>query len=165
MEPSTSTAAKMPARPAEDVSCPSSTPIGPGAIRVKRNELAKEPKPPKEPGKRGPKAHFQGEQADYLHSQGPAFQAASDAGTSGEMTLLTARALYSRFGDAAFHDQVAASQEAIPEDDGAAGAVGDESLLTDTQAKADMHAARLSKLSKVSSTRSIKINDLPIPIE
>lgn len=150
MESTISTAAKM---PAADIACPSSTPIAPDTIMVKRNALAKEPKPPKVPGKRGPKAHFQGEQADYLHSQGPAFLAASDAGTSGEMTLLTARALYSRFGDAAFHDQVAASQEAVPEDDEAAGAgPGDETLLTGTQANADVHAARLSKLSKVSST-------------
>lgn len=127
-----------------------------GPRKVKKRVPSLKPGAVKQPpGRRGPKGHFQGEQADFLWAKGPAFQAASDAGTSGDMTLACAKEMVSLFGEAAFHDKaVAQVTEASQGDEMVQDCetANSDDNETASQSEADLHAARLDKFSTVSFT-------------
>lgn len=119
----------------------SSAPRGSTALNVRiKKRVLKKTAVVKVAGKRGPKGHFLGAEADFLFSKSSAYLAASAAGTSGQMCLATARELVGSFGESAFHDG------AVPTDKDAGMPCGDE---TSNEADADRHTARLDVLSTV----------------
>lgn len=123
----------------------SSAPRGSITLNLKvKKRMSKKTTTIKVPGKRGPKGHFLGAEADFLWSKSSAYLAASAAGTSGQMSLATARELVGNFGESAFHDG------AVPNDGDAGMPCGDE---TSNEAEADRHTARLDVLSTVSCPR------------
>lgn len=144
MEPSQHTASQKP-HPYVANARKSSAPRGSITLNLRvKKRVSKKTTTPKVPGKRGPKGHFLGAEADFLMAKSSGYQAASAAGTSGEMTLATAREMVGKFGESAFHD------EAVPNGKTAGMPCGNE---TSNEAEADRHTARLDVLSTVRCPR------------
>lgn len=143
----------------------STTPRVSGTIKVKRNAQAGKPKTTKVAGKRGPKDHFQGAEADYLLTRLPEYEAAVKTKKPGAVAHAIGRDLVQKFGDQAFHIKAVAgdAEDADSDDDG--GDKDDEPEITVvapgektapqilTQAAADLHAGRLDILATVSGIR------------